>query len=122
MTDFRSKRAAALELLAQTGISSDNYAPPITRFLWALGLPMRPPHFNGYLANFLIAGFVFGGVMGALVCAVSAAFMAVGVAEPWLPLLGPASGVFSGILFGWFMASYYAEDARQYRLPRWESL
>ncbi|MFZ6755548.1 DUF6404 family protein, partial [Undibacterium sp. Dicai25W] len=45
------KRGAALKLLESIGISRSNYAPPLVRLLWRVGIDIPPPHFGGIFTN-----------------------------------------------------------------------
>ena len=61
---FEQKLDAALALLASTGIYRSNYAPPLYRFLWWLGVKVPPPHFRSFAANFAITGSYFAIISG----------------------------------------------------------
>ena len=50
---YPAKIDLALQILAKTKIRRYNYAPPLHRLLWSLGIPVRPPYFAGFWSNFL---------------------------------------------------------------------
>jgi hypothetical protein len=106
-----AKRAAALELLASTGIWRIHYAPPIARLLWRLGINVPPPHFASFRSNVLPAGVYFGAASGLLMWYFDAC------SAPIRWYLAAAAG----LLFGLWMAAYYAYGARKYAIPRWSN-
>lgn len=114
--DPRSKRLAALEILASTGIWRSNYAPPIYRLLWRLGVEAPPPHFAGFWRNVLTGGGFFGLAYGILMWFLrwSSQGLRVGNAVLW--------AVSTGLAFGLAMATYYAYGRRRHGLPRWSEL
>ncbi|MBW8879911.1 MAG: hypothetical protein JF615_00410 [Asticcacaulis sp.] len=123
MTDFQAKKQTALDVLAATGIWRSNYAPPLSQLMWRLGVQVRPPHFNGFLANFLTMGLYFGIAMGAafyFLQPVIADFDGVPSSSP--VTLAVLSGAIAGAVFGLAMASYYAYGAAKFRLPAWNAL
>ena len=44
---FAERRDHALTLMAHTDLAPSRYAPPLYRWLWRGGLPIRQPHFAG---------------------------------------------------------------------------
>jgi len=108
---YPPKIKQALDVLATTGISRWNYAPPLHRLLWSLGVPIRPPLFNSFAYNFLSMGSSFG------------------VAFTWLTrdqdstLVGLlAQCVITGGAFGLIMAIWMQRRARRYNLPAWSEI
>ena len=117
---FVQKRDAALAVLTQAGIGRSNYAPPLLRLLWWLGIQAPPPHFNGFVSNALMMGTYFAAAFGS-VMTLSAIFLMHQVAPGWLPaaLYFATVALVTGPMFGLFMASYYAYGARRHNLPKW---
>ena len=117
---FVQKRDAALAMLAQAGIGRSNYAPPLLRLLWWLGVQAPPPHFNGFASNALMMGTSFAITFGTVVTVI-AVFLTHQVAPDWqaVALYFATSALLSGPMFGLFMASYYAFGARRHNLPKW---
>jgi len=114
--NYSPKLNSALATLAATGIWRRNYAPPLHRLLWHVGLLLPPPHFASFGLNFLLfaAGFgvLWGVVMWFLVW--SRQGMSGGAAAG-------SAGV-AGALFGLIMAAYYRHGARKHNLPPWSQL
>lgn len=106
-----SKRAAALALLAQTGIWRSNYEPPLLRLLWRLGFDVPLPHMMSFWKNALSTGSYFSIAWGFLMWVQGLGNM---------KLLIGAGG--AGLFFGIGMASYYAYGKRKYKLPSWQDL
>jgi uncharacterized protein DUF6404 len=109
--DSRSRRLAALEILASTGMRKSSYAPPIHRLLWRFGVDVPPPHFAGFLRNLSVGGCVFatGTCLYLWLCGCS-----------FVKGAGSAAG--AGLLWGLFMASYCALGRRKHSLPNWTEL
>ena len=112
-----AKRAAALDLLARTGIWRSNYEPPFLRLLWRFGINAPPPHFANFWCNAFIAGSYFAVAMGLFMWLVF--WWRLG-AVPFGPVLAAAAG--AGLLFGFAMASYYAYGRHKHKLPSWREL
>ncbi|WP_440029964.1 DUF6404 family protein [Chromobacterium amazonense] len=112
------KREQALRILAQTGISPSNYAPPLFRLLWRLGSNVPPPHLLPFWQATLVLGALFGPAWTALIFVFNhmLALPVPGI----LALL--ALALLMGCLFGLSMAAYYAYGRRKHHLPTWDSL
>lgn len=106
-----TKRAAALALLAQTGIWRSNYEPPLLRLLWRLGFDVPLPHLMSFWKNALSTGSYFCIAWGLIMW--SQGSTGAGL------LVG---AVVAGLLFGISMASYYAYGKRKHQLPSWHEL
>ena len=110
------RRTVALKLLAATGMWRSNYEPPLLRVLWWLGIDAPPPHFATFAQTALVSGtgfaFCFSLVMWLIEGSQSAKPL-------WAMLLKVA---ISSVLFGLFMARYYAYGRVKYALPRWSEL
>ncbi len=111
--DALQKREAALRLLETKGISHSNYAPPAARLLWRLGFDVPPPHFAGFGATALVAGSYFGVAWGLIMWLLFWSHQHFSIAIGLIVALG------AGVLFGVFMASYYAYGRRKYGIPLW---
>lgn len=112
--DIASKRTAALELLAKTGMRRSIYEPPLLRLLWKLGFDVPPPHFSSFARNFVFEGVYFGVTWGVPWWLFTQFFLAGSIAIFW-----PACG--AGLFFGFFMAAYYAYGARKHGITRWHA-
>jgi uncharacterized membrane-anchored protein YitT (DUF2179 family) len=108
---FEEKLAAALGLLASTGILRSSYAPPFYRLLWKLGAKAPPPHFQSFTANFVRAGILFGVLMSFILWSQSH--------QGTSPYAIFAVALFAGVFSGLGMAAYYRYGARKHRIPLW---
>src|SRR5262245_37698219 len=61
----RQKVERLVQELRQQGVSPYTTAPPLFRLLWALGVPVPPPFFIGFLPLTLLMGVPFGVLWGA---------------------------------------------------------
>jgi hypothetical protein len=100
--------------LGQKGLWKSNFAPPLYRLLWRMGIRVPPPHFSSFM--FL---FVFSGLY--------AVFFALPpvVVMWWLLVPKPIgvlviSTILSGFVAGLCVAAWYRYQARRYRLPLWK--
>lgn len=116
MSEFETKREAALLLLKATGIRESNYCPPLLRLFCRLGVQAPPPHFASFGATATVAGSFFALAWGAAM---------------WLLLwrgagLSTAAAVTTSLLagacFGAIMGAYYAYGRKKHGLPAWSSL
>ena len=57
---YPPKLDSALALLAASGIWRSNYAPPIRRLLWRVGVNIPPPHLASFGFNFIFSAIGFG--------------------------------------------------------------
>src|SRR2546423_703694 len=110
---FEQKLAAALALLASTGIWRSNYAPPLVRFLWRLGVRVPPPHFVGFSAHFVFTGSFFGITWGLLM------WFALWSRSGMSPGIAVGMAMLAGLFFGLCMAGYYRHGARKHGIPLW---
>lgn len=116
MSDFARKKEAAIALLKSRGVKPSNYAPPLVRVLWALGVEMRLPHFAGFWKTAAWMGGFFGLGWGAVMWLLF-------WESKGIPLAGAAAmAVVAGAAFGLAMAAYYAHSRKKLALPSWESL
>lgn len=106
----------ALSHLAATGIMKSNYAPPLFRILWRMGVYARPPHFASFASNFLLTGAWFGIAWGAIM------WLFVWSGTGKTPLVAAVTALAAGVLFGLCMASYYRYGARKHKLPEWSQI
>lgn len=58
--NFNRKKQRALKIMAEKGMWRSNYAPPLHRLLWKLGVNMPPPPFTSFWTNVLLFGSSFG--------------------------------------------------------------
>jgi hypothetical protein len=113
---FEEKRQAALAMLAATGMWRSNYAPPLYRLLWRLGIKVPPPHFASFRSNFAFPGICFGVLWGLLMWLMF--WSNQGVPIQRAIILSAVAGVF----FGLAMAAFYRHGARKHALPKWQDI
>jgi hypothetical protein len=117
---FDLKRTQALEIMARTGVWRSSYEPPAFRALWRIGVRIPPPHFIPFLPIALGVGLAFAVLWGVTWGILMSLFV-------WSHTDFELQGVFiasgqAGLLFGVFMALYYAYGRYKYKLPKWNSL
>ena len=54
-------------LMAEKGVGPATASPPLWQLLWAMGIPLPPPLYMGFLPLALFGGTFFGVVFGAFV-------------------------------------------------------
>ena len=113
---YSSRLQAALDLVATTGIRESNYAPPMRRLLWRLGVNVPPPHFAGFLYNAAITGGWFAIAWGLVM------WLAIWSKQGMSVHSAVGVAAVGGLLFGLAMAQYYRFGARKHRLPRWADI
>jgi hypothetical protein len=106
--NFDEKLKAALQRLSERGMWRSNYAPVLYRLLWDVGVELPPPHFAGFVPNFVVmsgsSSLMFGLIGWHGDASIASAIV---------------SAIFFGSLFGLAMALYYRADARAHDLPPW---
>ena len=112
--DFNDKLNAALRVLGSTGMRRINYAPSLFVFLWRKGIQIPPPHFNGFLFNFLFFSISFGAILAMLVGLISWSQKDL---SSFVEAL--SYSMFCGIIFGSFVSIYFLYGARKYSIPKW---
>ena len=113
---FEERLAAAHQELASKGVWQSNYNPPLSWLLRQLGWPVKPPHYESWLTNFLVFGVGVGLVWGTVMWFFS-----------WQPMAMDLlfalrhTTLFAG-LFGLTMASWLWLRRKQLKLTPWEQL
>ncbi|MBX9579489.1 MAG: hypothetical protein K2X87_04205, partial [Gemmataceae bacterium] len=111
---FRDKLDAALALLADRGVKPALAAPPWYRLLWAVRLPVPPPHFQS-LAG---AAVVQAGWLWPVAAVTGLTTMVVLTGDPGSPLVYIGLG-FVALLNGLMTGLSYRLRARRLGLTRW---
>ena len=109
---FRQKLAAALTVLASTGMRRREYAPPLFRLLWRFRVRIPPPHFRSFLGNFAFLALPYGAGWGASMYLIQS-YQGI----PSWRLIGVS--VLFGSFIGSLSAGYYRSSARKHRIPAW---
>ena len=114
------KIAAAVEIASSRGISRIDAAPPLHRFLWFVGIQIRPPHF----ASFGVNAMLFGGFWGAWMEVFVVWFALHRHPGASLGSLGSPMAITAlmSVIFGCVLAFVLSSRARAAVLPDWEHL
>lgn len=110
----REKVQAFHQHMQAVGVSPLSADPPLWRLLRLCGLELAPPPFQPFAWNALLMGGFFGVGWGLLMWLVMWWMQGM----PLTRMVAPA--LTAGLLFGVFMAVFYARLARKHRLPGWE--
>lgn len=92
--EIPARQKELLEYAQSAGLRKSDIAPPLWRWLWALGLPVDPPAFQAWYVVALVQGVPFGLTMS-LVAGLNGGFGGHGWGRETLLL-----GVFAGAFFG----------------------
>lgn len=113
---FEQKKERAIAIMESKNIWKSNYAPPLIRGLWKLGLKIPPVPFMPFWQTTLIMGISFGLVYGIFI---------------WFSAWEHRGMAFSvaifisftaGILFGLMMAIFNWWFKKRNNLPTWNEL
>jgi hypothetical protein len=113
---FEDKKKRALEELRRTNIMKSNYAPPLLKLLWKIGIKAKPPHYNSFVINALPLGLYFAVGFGVLMWFIQWKAMPLG------EVIAIALSIVAGIIFGVGIAIYYRISTKKNNLTSWESL
>jgi hypothetical protein len=103
--------------LAARGVHGTLAGPPIYLLLWRVGINVRPPAFQSFVALFLFLSSLSAALFALLLFAAGA--IVPDGSPGWHTA---AAATFSGLLFGVVMASYSRLSARRLRLPSWDEV
>lgn len=116
MGDYERRLEAATRELEMAGIGKSRAFPLWVRFCKAIGLNMRPPHYDGFIRSALSNGAAFAVFWG-----IGMYFLRWSDHGPLVKdMLGVSLG--AGILFGLCLAGFYKIDRRKHALSDWRSL
>lgn len=113
---FKEKKDFAIKELEQAGIWRSNYYPPYLRILHALSINSRFPHYNSFISNLLSMSTFFALVWGTVMYAF---FWSERSATISFMLI---SSITAGLLFGFFMATYYKHGNKKHNLTAWDEI
>ena len=120
---FLEKVYKVEEQLWRQGVQRSAVSPPLYRFLWSMGLKLKPPLFQSFLSRFLHSTILFAVGVGtiALVFLCLGLWFGVVPSSPshlavWSLILGGALAV--GLLDAWVIR----KRAHKLGLPRWEDV
>jgi len=111
---FKDKVEALETYLVEHGEKKRMASPPLLRLLWKFGLEVPPPIFLSFGKIALFLGGYFGTFWGAFMY-----FFFWRKKEGNDIALNITQAVFSGVLFGVFMAAYFVRKKQKLKLPDW---
>lgn len=113
--EFERRLAAAHRELAEKGVQTLNYNPPLIWLLRKAGFTIRPPHYERFLVNVLTLGIPTGAIWGVLMWFFG-----------WQHEVTPAFALRQSLLFGigvgLLMATWLWFRRKQLKLTPWDAL
>ena len=114
--DFVRRKERALAIMAEKKMWRSNYAPPLYRLLWKLGVNIPPPPFAFFWTNlfsFAAMYTLFWGTMMWFIC--------------WKPrgtsvTSAIITSLLAGLIFGVSMALFHHWRKKANNLPEWDRL
>lgn len=100
--------------LPERGIRKYEFAPPLYRLLWRIGIEIPPPLFSSFIFLFIFEGLLFGIPWGVFMWLFERSR---NVMSAISYILG---SIFAGIFFGLIMAINFRRQAKKYNLPLWK--
>ena len=114
--DFEEKKERAISIMKSKKMWSSNYAPPLLRLVWKMGVRIPPLPFAPFWQVALLMGIPIGSVWGILMWFFT-----------WKESgIDPVDAIARSLLFdvwmGIFMAAYHWWRKKVNNLPDWDSL
>lgn len=116
MMMFEQRRDKAIALMEEKKMWRSNYAPPILRLMWRMGVNMPPPPFAPFWLNTLFFGVWFGPLWGVLM------WFMVWKNQGYTGDEALILSLVTGLLFGFFMALFHYWRKKANRLSDWNDL
>ncbi|EDM1757886.1 hypothetical protein AH553_22465 [Salmonella enterica subsp. diarizonae] len=113
---FEDKKERAIAIMKSKKMWRSNYAPPLLRALWKIGVKIPPLPFASFWQIALLMGGWFGPVWGLMMWFFSWKSMGM------LPTVAIAISIVAGGGFGFLMAVYHGWRKKVNKLPDWNSL
>ncbi|MFM4685159.1 DUF6404 family protein [Klebsiella pneumoniae] len=114
--DFEVRKQKALAIMVRHNMFKCNYAPPLIRFLWWLGVKIPPLPFASFWQVFGLMAGSFSVMYGLLM------YLMVWRPQGMSPLFACAVSLIMSVLFGLTMAFFYLWLRRVHKLPDWKDL
>ncbi len=114
---FEARRAQAVRLLAEKDVPRWRVVPAFYRFVWSLGVRLRPPHFASWEANFALFGVAPGGLL-----AVVSWLAMTAVGREMALIQSAGAGAVFAVVSGFSAAARHKREAEDHDLPRWGDL
>ena len=116
MMVFEEKKKKAIDLMENKKMWRSNYAPPILRLFWKMGSKMPPPPFAPFWLNTMFFAAWYSPIWGIFM------WFTIWKNQGFSVLHAVFIALFSGLLFGLFMALFHYWRKRSNKLPDWKSL
>ncbi len=113
---FEEKLSKAIEEMNQAGIARHTHSPPVFRFMWRIGLNIRPLFYSNLASIFLFMGIGFATLYWMIK---SLLFGSTSHIHPIATLVEVS---IAGLGFGAFVALYYRWGRKKYGLSKWNQL
>lgn len=113
---FEDKKERAIAIMENKKMWSSNYAPPLLRVLWKIGVKVPPLPFASFWQITLLMGILFGPLWGLLMWF----FLWRSMGVP--PTVAISISIVAGGGFGFLMAVYHGWRKKANKLPDWNSL
>lgn len=113
---FERKKERALAMMESKHMWRSNYAPPLLRGLWKLGVKIPPLPFVSFWRLTFMMGGIFGLMWGTMMWFYS--WQGMGVQLSWAIFWSLSSGV----LFGLMVATFHRWRKKVNDLPDWKDL
>jgi hypothetical protein len=114
--DFETRKQKALAIMDRRKMWKSNYAPPLIRLLWRLGVKIPPVPFASFWQVFGLMAAFFSVGYGLLM------YLMVWHAQGMSPLFACALSLVSGVFFGLIMALFHLWRKKVNKLPEWKDL
>jgi fatty acid desaturase len=113
---FEQKKARAIAIMESKNMWKSNYAPPLIRGLWKLGLKIPPLPFAPFWQTILIMGIFFGPVFGFFM------WFSLWKHQSMSLSMAIRTSLMAGVLFGVLMAAFHWWLKKRNKLPDWNEL
>lgn len=113
---FEEKKECAIAIMESKKMWRSNYAPPLLRTLWKIGIKIPPLPFASFWQVTLLTGTLFGPVWGLLM------WVFLWKSAGMLPTVAIIMSIVAGISFGVLMAVYHWWRKKVNKLPDWNTL
>ncbi|MCW9474420.1 DUF6404 family protein [Klebsiella grimontii] len=114
--DFEERKQKALTIMADRRMWKSNYAPPMIRLLWWLGVKIPPPPFASFWQILVLMAVWFSVAYGLLM------YFQVWRIQGMNPLFACMLSVIAGFFFGLCMALFHLWRKKVNQLPEWKDL
>ncbi|WP_262216169.1 DUF6404 family protein [Serratia ficaria] len=113
---FEERKMRAIAIMDSKKMWRSNYAPPLLRLLWWLGLKIPPLPYLSFWQNLLLTGPFFGTCWGTVMWFIS--WRTAGIK----PATAVIMALSAALLFGLCMASFHWWRKKVNQLPDWKNL